>query len=338
MTMKTRTILAILACLGWAEAAQAQSSGSNTDQMYQTGVMDRLAGRHNAAVDGLRQVIQSRPEDVDARLNLALALIALDRLDEAERELEVVLRLAPDYDDAVVAQASIDRLRAQPTPWRLDVSTGYGELSNGLGTWRDTAATLSRRTRNGAISAGFEHADRFGLNDTYVEGRIDHTTGRLSLYAAVGGTPDADFRPKFALKSGGQTPIGNSGVAVTVDAGIARYVVGTVTNVQPGLEYTSRSGALIVGARWINVWDELDVHRSGYSLRAIVAIHPRARLRAGFADAPESSDGTTVPVRAVSLGAEFDVSDRLTLRLNGLQEQRDAYDREEISVGFGLRL
>lgn len=61
------------------------------------------------------------------------------------------------------------------------------------------------------------------------------------------------------------------------------------------------------------------------------------RLRGGFSDAPESSDGATVDVRSVSLGAEVDVTERITLRLNGLKEDRTAYDRDEVNLGFGVR-
>ena len=42
-------------------------------------------------------------------------------------------------------------------------------------------------------------------------------------------------------------------------------------------------------------------------------------------------------VKAFSLGVDTDLSDRLTLRLNGLHEERDTYRRDEIAVGFGWR-
>jgi len=335
--MPTRAALALLACLGGAEAAQAQASLAQADQLYQTAVQNRWEGRNAAAIEGLRRVLQTRPEDLDARLHLALALMALDRLDEAEHHLDIVVARAPDYADAKEALTRIERLRAQHTNWRLDVSGAYGELSAGLGTWRDTSVNLGRRIGNGTVSASVEHSERFGQTNTYFEGRLDQKTETGSVYAAVGGASDASFRPESALRFGGQALVGDGGVSMTMDAVIARYRVGTVSSLQPGLEYSSGSGAVTVGVRWINVWDEQATYQSGYSLRALLAVSPSVRLRAGLADAPESTDGTTVAVRAVGLGAEIDVRDGLTLRLNRLHEARRAYDREEVTVGFGLR-
>lgn len=337
--MRTRLALAVLLSFVSAETARAQAQDPTVgpDALYAASVEDRIAGRNGEAVAGLRRVLALRPEDVDARLNLALALIALNRLDEADRELGIVLEQAPDYADARTARDDIARIRAEGTAVRVDVSVAYGELSQGLGNWRDTNVAISRRTTDGAVSLAIEHADRFGRNDTYVEGRVDRVTRFGSLYGAIGGTVDADFRPEVAARFGGAARIGTSGLVATLDSSVARYVVGTVSSVQPGLDYYSPNGVLTVGARWINVWDEQDDHRTGYSLQAVVAVRPSLRLRAGFADAPESSDGTTVAVRAASLGAEVDVSDRLTLRISGLKEERDAYDRDEVMVGFGYR-
>lgn len=335
--MRTRAALAALAFLAWAETASAQDRTIDADQAYAMSVQDRLAGRNEAAIEGSRRVLAVRPEDVDARLNLALALMATGRLDEAERELDLVLAQTPDYADARTARDRITDLREDRADWRLNVSTAYSDLSQGLDPWREAVVTISRRTADGSVSGTVEHAERFGRTDTYVEARLDRVVGRGAVHGAFGGTPDADFRPEIALRAGAQMPVGTQGLAVILDAGLVRYAVGTVTTLQPGVEYTSPSGTLILGGRWINVWDEGDTYRSGYSLRAVAAIWPDVRLKAGFADAPESSDGTTVDVRSTSLGMEVDLNERLMLLLNGLREERTAYDRDEITLGFGVR-
>ncbi len=335
--MRTSAAIAVLACLAWAETASAQDGAIDPDQTYRAAVQDRLAGRTDAAIEGSRRVLTARPEDVDARLNLALALMAAGRLDDAATELDIILAQTPDYADARMARDRLTLLRRDRADWRLDISTAYSDLSQGLDPWREATVTLSRRTADGTVSGTIEHVERFDRTDTYVEVRLDRAVGRGTVYGALGGTPDADFRPEIALRAGGQMPVGIRGLATTLDAGLARYAVGTVTTLQPGFEYTSSGGTMILGGRWINVWDERDTYRSGYSLRAVLAIQPSLRLRAGFADAPESSDGTTVDVRSTSLGMEVDVTERLTLRLNGLKEERTAYDRDEITLGFGVR-
>ena len=335
--MRPCAAIAVLACLAGVNPVLAQGQSPDPDQLYERSVQDRLAGRNDAAIEGARRVLEVRPRDVDARLNLALALMAAGRLDEAEAELDLVLAQTPDYADARTARDRLALMRDDRADWRLDVSTAYSDLSQDLAGWREAAVTLSRRTAGGTVSGTIEHAERFDRTDTYVEARLDRAAGRGTVYGALGGTPDADFRPEIALRAGGQVPVGARGLAATLDTGLARYAVGTVTTVQPGVEYTVPGGTVILGSRWINVWDERDTYRSGYSLRAILAIRSDIRLRAGFADAPESSDGTTVDVRSISLGAELDVTERFTLRLNGLREMRTAYDRDEVSLGFGIR-
>ena len=335
--MRTPLTLAVLAWLASTETALAQDGATDADRVYEASVQARLAGRTADSIEGSRRVLAMRPNDVDARLNLALTLIAVDRLDEAEVELVAVLAQAPDYAEARAALDRIEGLRTERLNWRFDVSASDSGLSQGLESWREAAMTVSRRAGRGSAAVTIEHAERFSRKDTYVEGRLDRGLGQGSVYGAIGGTPDADFRPEIALRGGGQAPVFGQNLSATLDVGVARYGVGVVSTVQPGVEYTTSGGALIVGARWINVWDERDTYRSGYSLRAVLAIRPSIRVRAGFADAPESSDGLTVDVRATSLGAEVDVTDRVTLRLSGLKEERVAYDRDEITLGFGVR-
>ena len=335
--MRTVLAMAVLACLGTAEAAQAQDPSPDLDSVYQTSVRDRLAGRTDEAISGSRRVLAGRPDDVDARLNLGLALIAAGRPAEARVELEGVLARAPNYADARDALSQINRLSADVAEWRADVSVAYSHLSEDLDPWREISVSLSRQFTRDAVSATIEHAERFGLSDTYAEARLDRRWGVGAVYGAFGGTPGAEFRPEVAVRAGGQMPLGDQGWSVTADAAIARYAVGTVSTVQPGLEFVTADGRLTLGGRWINVWDEQDTYRSGYSLRAALEIVPKLRLRVGYADAPESSDGATVDVQSTSLGLEIDVTERVVLRLNGANEDRVAYDRQETILSVGLR-
>ncbi|MDQ3126561.1 MAG: tetratricopeptide repeat protein, partial [Pseudomonadota bacterium] len=77
-------------------------------RLYASAVADRLAGRPAEAVTKLEQVLAMRPDDVDARLNLGLALLALGRLEEAEAALLAVTRQTPDYTDAWMGLARVE--------------------------------------------------------------------------------------------------------------------------------------------------------------------------------------------------------------------------------------
>lgn len=337
------------------------------ESLYRSAVADRLAGRPAAAVVKLEQVLAARPDDVDARLNLGLALLALDRLDPAETAFRDVVERAPTYAEAWgglarIAQrrgdldaarsladqarrlapesAEIAALEAALKPgseWRVDLSAARSRLSGGLPDWNETRLSASRRLDTG-WTAGLtvEATERFGASDIYLEARIDRTFVRGAAYVALGGAFDADYRPELVLLAGGETRLAG-GLDATLDASIARYPTGTVTGFHPGLATDIADGSVRLAARWINVWDENDDYRTGWAATARWQATDRFALRLGYADAPESSDGATVDVSAWNVGTEIALTDRLALRLGYLSEDRDAYDREEVSLGLGWR-
>ncbi|RYG20021.1 MAG: YaiO family outer membrane beta-barrel protein, partial [Caulobacteraceae bacterium] len=126
-------------------------------------------------------------------------------------------------------------------------------------------------------------------------------------------------------------------LALTIDASAARYRTGVVTGLHPGLRVGSADGHFQVSARWINVRDEVGEHRTGYAALARWQVTERLTLRAGVADAPESSEGATVDVSSWTAGFDLDLSDRLVLSAGYLSEDRGAYDRKELSAGIGWR-
>lgn len=341
-----------------------------------TGAELRRAGRAAEAIPHLEAASRTQSADADVWLNLGLAYAAVGRFDDADRALAEAQRLAPAYADVGVARARVafyrgdydeaDRrlapaLAAQPpsadalalqaqvaaarrTPpeaegaarWRLDAGATYGDRTRGLSSTRIGNLALSR-TRGGLTLGGaLEHARQFGAADTYVEGLVANRAG----YLAVGGTPKADFRPKVAVRAGAATrpkPFGDGwGASLGLDGGYARYAVGDVWSLHPSLTL-SRGEAVSLTARWINVVDEADEHRAGYALRAAWRPAAPLQLSGGWSNAPESSEGVTVRVKAVALGLAFDVSDDLTLRLDGVREDRAAYDQDLVSLGFTRR-
>ena len=71
----------------------------------------RRAGHMQEAVETCRTGLSTHPGYVSARVTLARALTALDQLDEAQAELERVLRSAPENLTAVRGLADIARRR-----------------------------------------------------------------------------------------------------------------------------------------------------------------------------------------------------------------------------------
>jgi YaiO family outer membrane protein len=345
-----------------ARAAEAEDS-------YAAGLNARHEGRTAEAVALLGRAVELRENDADAWLQYGLALTDAQRWDEAGRALDRAQALAPAYRDVRLARARLAWFRgdaaaaraiAQPLAqsgdaeardlisrtdaarapsWRLDVGGGYSRLSNGLEPWRTASASLGRRlSATTSVTGSAEWTERFGRSDAYFEVRGDHAFGAFDGYLAVGGAPDADYRPQAALRAGGLGPestVGGLKLRPTLDAGWARYGVGDVRTVQPGLAV--EAGRWRLAGRWIATWDETDAFRSGYALSGGVEVSDRLQVVAGWADAPESSEGVTVKVRAASFGAIAKVTDRTAVRLDVTREDRGAYDRTELMAAVTKR-
>ncbi len=340
---------------------------SDPTALYEAAVADRRAGRNEAAVTKLDAVLQMRPDDADARLNRALALLTLDRLDAAEADFEAVLALAPDYVDARMGLALVARrrgdiararteaeravtaapdradaaalarsLRPQPD-WRVDVDSSRSRLDLGLPDWTEVRIAAARTvSERWTVSAAGEWTERFDKEDVFFEGRLDRRFAWGGAYASLGGAVKADYRPTVALRAGTEIRL-SPVISGTLDASAANFASGDVTSLQPGLAADLAQGRLRLAARWINVWDETDHHRTGYAVSIGVAAADRLRFRLDYADAPESSEGVTVDVRAISAGVEIGLTDQISLRLGGLHEDRGVYDREAITLGLGWR-
>lgn len=335
--------------------------------LYEAAVADRRAGRHEAALIKLNEVLQARPGDLDARLNRGLTLLALDRLDEAEVDFEAVLVIAPDYVDArlglarvaqrrgdleraraeveraaVVAPArpdvvALDRALRPPPVWRVDLDVSKSRLGSDLPDWTEVRLGAVRALdERWAIGGSAEWTERFNNGDLFLEARLDRRFTWGESYVALGSALQAEYRPRVSFRAG--TAIRLSPVlSGTLDGSVARFTGGDVTSLQPGMAADLAHGRVRVATRWINVWDEADQRRTGYALSAQWMATDRLRLRLDHADAPETNEGVTVDVRAVSLGAEIDLTDQVSLRLGALHEDRGAYDREAITLGLGWR-
>lgn len=351
-------------------AAAAAPAAAATDD-FTRGRELRLSGRPAEAAAYLERAAQAHPNDADIWLNLGLARAAAGAFDAADQALARAAALAPDYVDVDVARARVAFFRgdlaearrrlapaeqrapdnpevralaaqlaaakAQTAPWRVDANYANAWLSKGLPGATDATAALSRRLAGGTVLGGsVERVRQFGQTDTYLELQAARSFG----YLAVGGTPNATFRPRWAVR-GGLTarprPIGAGwSVQLALDLGWARYPVGDVRAINPSLTL-ARGERLSLQGRWINVVDETNRYRSGYAVRGVWRVAGPLKLDAGWSEAPESDVGVTVNVRAATAGVALDVAGATTLRLGFTHEIRPAYDRDELAVGLTRR-
>lgn len=346
----------------------ATSALAQAPSAYDQAVAARTAGEPERAVALLQAVLAADPDNTDARLQLGLALLALNRLDEAEQAFRAVLAAEPDYadarvglvrvaqrrGDAEIALAELDRidpaypgaaeLRAQleKPRWSLDIDGSYSTLEGASADWKGVAVQLRRQASSStAVTGRIEVARRFGMNDFFGETRIDRQLSEgASIYAALGGTPNADFLPQWQVALGGALRVrgGGNATVLTLDTRLAEYATGEIQAISPGVEQYLARGRVWLTGRWINLFDETGDHRSGYLARADGLATDRLRLFAGYSNAPDTSEGVVIDTEAFFGGISFDLDDRTTLRVSAAQENRETgSDRTQFDLGLGLR-
>lgn len=362
----TRTYFFALA-LCCTTAAQAQDARS-TD--YDMAVEARLAGDAARAAALLETLVAANPRNSDAQIQLGLARMALGELDAAEAAFRAALTVAPGYTDAHVGLARVAQRRgdraaalraldaagvqsaeiaelrnqladASSGPrWQIDVDAAYSWLDGPQPDWRELAFQLRRSEGRAAIGARIEYARRFARDDVYGEAQIDYGLSEAArLYATLGGTPNADFRPEWQLGLGGSLRVngGPNATILTLDGRQARFAVGDVQSLTPGIEQYL-GGRFWLTGRWINLFDERGTHRSGFLVRGDVQASEPLRLFAGFSDAPDTDEGVVVDVRSLFGGGSLDLGRDYALRFAVAHDDRETgADRTQLTVGFGLR-
>jgi YaiO family outer membrane protein len=354
---------ALLATIPALAMAQPTSSLEQGEQL-------RREGRPAQAIPLLEAATRENPQDADAWLNLGLAYAVTDRLDEAEAALDRAHALAPDYADVQIARARAAYFRSNPdeasrrlapvlaahpdnaeaqdlarqiaaarasgvAPWRLDLAYTHGSLSDGLPDAYTAFVSLTHRFAGGrAVGLSLDNTRQFGDTDTYGE----VTFANRRAYLAIGGAVGADFRPEWAVRGGvyaDPATWGDWKAQFLVDGGWARYATGDVRTLTPGLDLSSdRVNARL---RWINVLDEADDYRTGYSVQGDWRAAERFSLFAGWADAPASSEGRTVRVKTFSGGVAVDANPNTTVRLGFAHAMRRTYDRDDVTLSVTRR-
>lgn len=338
-------------------------------QIYAEAVAARQAGDPQRAIELLEPLVASQPDNGDARLQLALAYLAQQRLDDAESGFRQVLAASPAYDDAriglvwvaqrrgdaVTARRELGLVRDQQRPevtalrrqlaeesrrWRLDVDGSYSFVDQ-RSDWKEGAVhlryQLDQRT---AITGGIEYAQRFGNNDVLGDIQIDHRfSDSIAGFVAVGATPGADFLPDWRIALGGSARVigGKNPTVLVFEARQAHYAAGDIQTVNPGIEQYFAGGKFWLTARAINIFDENGKHHLGYTLRGDVLAGERVRIFGGIADAPDTSEGVVVDTFGVFGGVNVQVTERYALRVSLAHEDRaSGPDRTQIGLGASI--
>lgn len=326
----------------------------------------RLAGDYVSAYCALNTTLSREPTDADAWVELGFLNSVAGDADAARTAFLRALDLAPDYDDAKLglaqlayrsgdhraARSWIDRISSERgddpelrslrrainaagaprAVWRMDVFAAYSSLSDDLSPWREGSIAFSRRSGRSTIGLGVERVQRFGRHDTYGEVRFSRQFAHGVWGAAFGGSGNAIFKPKAALRFEYATPEDHDTRFETA-LSIARYEAGEVDtfSLRARRQVTS---PLQLNAMGVLVRDETGELRNGYGVGAAWQAHSRLLVDASWVDAPESSEGVTVDVRSTTLGVTTEFANNFRVRVGIMREERDAFDRTELTVSL----
>lgn len=316
-----------------------QDEPGNSEAAVLEARISLLEGRYAVAEAGFARVIEREPENVEAIVGLGDVRRARGDEEGARIRYRRGLELSPG--DADIAQ----RLEAPaPRRWRLDIGTDVSTLSDGRGTWTDSALALAYRwTPATTLSARSRVATRFGSTDLQFEGRVDHAfMPTFSAHGLFAATPDADFLARYSLGGGfSARAAGSAGafgpVFLNLDARYDVFDAADVWTVAPSLQVYVLDERLAFTARWIHAEDDLGTVADGYLLRADLMATERLRLFAGYSDAPEISAGTLDDTQTAFAGVAVELSPALMLNASYAHEERTAFERDTFGFGLSLR-
>lgn len=308
-----------------------------------------FAKRYDEAIATLSHARDVAPGDLDIRLALTRAYLWAGRPSEAESELRGVEARDQGNAEAAALRRQIDATATNAVPsselrrggvalWSSisDVSLASGDDRTWWTAGASIYGTVAPRT---TLTAQVEREARGrGLIDTYLLARVDHGfSPSLRAYLAVAGTPNADFREHWSLRGGIEGDVGGS-VTLLLDARHADYGHTNVTALEPGARLAIgplRGSATI---RMINLWDETNHYRSGWSGRLDSELGNGMSLFGGAATYPDTQAGVTRRLHAAFAGVQFPIGDRWSLRLTGdYEKRRQSYERKGATVGLQMR-
>ncbi|MBU2341802.1 MAG: YaiO family outer membrane beta-barrel protein [Alphaproteobacteria bacterium] len=310
---------------------------------YDEAVAARLAGEPGRAVELLEPWVAANPQDVDARLQLGYALLAINDFDAAEAEFRFVLSAAPDYADASEGLALIERRRGAPSARQryVYVEGAISDLSQDREDWSEVAAgALLPLGTNATSNLRATYYRRFGVEDIELTGGATVQVSANSWFRFSGSaTPSADFRPEWSIAAGVEHRMGDAAnpTLVGLDVSFQRFPAQDVLLLSPMVTQYFNDGGLSLTARGNAVRVDSGSFRFGGSLRADYFASERTRFFLGAATGPDTDLGVVTETTALFVGAEFPLVGTVSLTASAAREWRDdGIDRSEGRLGLRL--
>jgi tetratricopeptide (TPR) repeat protein len=144
-------------------APRSPGASERSELLVAQGQVAYHRGRYEEARARFAEAAAADPKDATARYELGLALMALERWDEAQAALEQALRLAPDLDPA---RRALELARDEQAPTGEVVRPGAPETAaEGRKRWEIHATTGFQYDSNVTIAPGGLTGEQFGDKD-----------------------------------------------------------------------------------------------------------------------------------------------------------------------------
>lgn len=298
-------------------AATAAPLSAQPASDYDAAVEARQAGDPLRAVTLLDRWLAEHPRDSDALVQRGFAHLALEQRSKAAADFRSALILAPDYIDAREGLARAERGGDDADGGYILASGAWSDLGGGAEDWKEAslelAAPVSRTVTVGGRVAWLR---RFGAEDVELLGRAAlHPSDDLWLRMSAGGTPGATFRPEIALAVGADYRLaaGSAATVVSLDGSYQRFPLQEVVTINPAVVQYFAGGKAWATLRGIGTVADRGNLQVGALARVDYAPAMRRRFFAGVANGPDTDLGIVTRVTSLFGGAEFPVSDGLSV-------------------------
>lgn len=327
-----------------ANATVACQASAQDREEYDAAVAARLDGRAAEAKQRLEAWLTLQPGDLDARIQLAYADLALGNLDAAEAGFRAVLAEAPGYADARSGLDLVSARRIAPADgWKMQVQIegAISDLGGNSAGWSEAALGFAAKPSDTTVvDSRLSLYRRFGLNDFEFTGRLSvRASENLWIRASAGITPNADFRPEFELGGGLDVRIEASpGTVFTLDGGYQEFPAQTVIKVQPGLVQYLPGGRYWITLQGIGIKANDGRFQIGALVRADATPAPGWRFFVGGSEGPDTDLGVVARVTSLFAGGEAPLAQRVALTGSVTRDWRDTgSDRSELRMGLRVR-
>ncbi len=307
-------------------------------------------GNYQESIKILKEILSKDNNNPEAQLLLARVYFYTGDLSQSENKYSSIAKEFRDnnavYDEAKKGLSDVRNANDEAWNWKLDLGYGNSNFSRiEQPNWQDINVQLNYRTNNGnsLLHGRYNSVERFENYDTYYEFGLDHKcTKDIFGYFSLGGSPEADFLPRWKARLGGSIKVPKKvkefgDTFLTLDTQYDNYEEGNIKTINPGLQYYVTSNVWLTG-KYINVVDDDNKRLTGWFARGDWQVTDNFRVNAGLANAPETVDGITVDTSSVFFGLAFDVNKKTTLYLGyGRDDRKDSYINKTISSGLSVK-